>query len=246
MTQRECRAGDLTSKCGPLNFVNGTAEATCSDNQLGTIPRSYIFDELDPRGRLTVRIGDGTPADGPLGCATLEKIVPQTARAQFRTNTIFGDFLFWQTGPDDRTFVRAHLTGLNRNRNYSLRIYQGERMMGQPCASIGSRALFRRTGRIASLPLGDRLTNDACVTGNLDSVLPIPIGSNSLRTTQSSSFHPLFGPFTLVGNTLALINDDTNMVIACANIMREPDYPQGRHASLIGYQNLDNPPLPPP
>jgi hypothetical protein len=232
----------LSAKCGDLNFVEGRARNLCTDNQIGSIPRHYLFDENDPQHALMVVIRD---TDGtPLACAALEMPAPLSGRAQFRTLTVFGDFLFWQNGPDDRTYVRAHLTGL-RGRNYALRIYENavSDSNKHPCNLTELGDVFSKTGGNFIQP-GLVLTNDAGPIGNLDALLPLEVGQESLQITSSSAFHPLFGPYTILGRTLGLFNMDTGEVEACSTIMRQTEYPPGEIASLLGYQDLNNPPLP--
>lgn len=238
--QRECIIGDLSSKCGDLEFVNGRARLLCTDNQLGSIRRDYLFDKRHPEHALMVVIRDNEGR--PLGCAVLEMPAPQLGRAQFRTLSVFGDFFFWQNGPDDRTYVRTHLTGL-RGTDYSLRIFENTAIMTHPCDLDELGNVFSKQGGEFILP-ANLLTNDAGAIGNLDSLLVLVEGQQSLRTTVSSSFLPLFGPYTILGRTLGLVNEETGVVEACNTIMRQEDYPQGELASLLAYQDLNNPPLP--
>lgn len=232
----------MDRKCGPLEFVDDRAHQFCTDSQLGTVPRSYLFDENNPSNALLVAIRDED--SNLLGCAPLGMISPLTARAQLRYSSVYGDFLFWQSGPDDRTYVRVHLTGLNGN-DFSLRIYCNP----IPTAGCDIDAL----GEIFSKPGGEffqaitedsQLTNDGGLTGSLDVLLPLPPGQISLRTTTSSSYLPLFGPYSIMGKTLALVREDTNRVVACSAIMLQDEYPQGELSSLLAYQDLNNPPLP--
>lgn len=211
----------------------------CTDSQIGSTPRSYLFDDVHPEHSLVVAIRE---ADGsPLGCAQLEMVQPLTGRTQFRTTGgIFGDFLFWQTGPDDRTYVRAHVTGL-RNDDYSLRIYEEALEMGEPCtfAALGN-VLTRMNGEFFLPP-------DAAsgTLGSLDALIPLD-NVQFFRDTVSTNNLPLFGHNSILDHTLVLVRDpDPETIVACGNIMRQLDYPQGELASLQGYQDANNPPLPP-
>lgn len=238
--QRECIIGDLTGKCGNLDFVDGRARSVCTDNQIGSIPRTDLFDGRHPEHALIVAIRD---AGGMLlGCSPLTLAPPLQGRAQFRTLTIFGDFLFWQNGPDDRTNVRTYLTGL-RGTDYSLRVFAEKVEMNEPCdpALLGS--VTSRQGGEFILP-GDTPTNDAGRIGNLDALLMLNAGQNSLRTTTTTSFLPLFGPHTILNCTLGLFNEETGVIEACAAIMNQEEYPPEELASLMGFQSDNNPPLP--
>lgn len=220
--------------------MEGRARLLCTDNQIGSIPREYLFDERHPEHALVVVIRDA--AGVPLGCAALEMPAPQLGRAQFRTLSAFGDFFFWQNGPDDRTYVRAHVTGL-RGADYSLRIFEKAVEMTHPCDLDALGNVFSKPGGEFIQP-GSSLTNDAGVIGNLDALLILEDGQQSLRTTVSSSSLPLFGPYTILERTLGLVNEETGIVEACGVIMRQAPYPQGELASLLAYQDLNNPPLP--
>ena len=177
-------------------------------------------------------------------CAQLELSEPLQGQAQFRTNTIFGDFLFWQVSPDDRTYVRTYLTGL-RGVDYSLRVYTNEIGLGDTCDDETLGDVFSKPGGEFVIP-GDTLTNDAGSVGNLDSLLPLEDGQESLRVTEASSFLPLFGPYSILDRTLALVNEETGEIVACGPIVRQAEYPVAELASLSGYQNVNNPPLPDP
>ena len=234
--QRECPLGALSQKCGDLVFDDRRARNYCTDTSIGTSPRTYLVDENYPNDRGTVVVTDTNNV--PLGCATLELVQPVLARAQFRGDgLIYGDFLFWQYGPDDRTYVRSSLTGL-RDENHALRIFSGDR-----CDRTGP--VFTRPNPVYRPPFSGTPTHDVNDIGNLDTLLPLEPKQRSLRTTVSSSSLPLFGPFTVVGKTLGLVDEDTNRIVACGPIMRENDYPTGELASLLGYQTANNPPLPP-
>lgn len=219
------------------------ARVCCTDCQLGAVPRTYLFNEQNPSAALVVVIRDENSTI--LGCSQLEMIPPVSARTQLRYSSVFGDFLFWQTGPDDRTYVRVYLTGLN-GRDFSLRIYTNPVQMGDTCDEQTLGAIFSKPGGEFILPRAPNapLTSDAGSIGALDVLLPLPPGQISVRNTTSSSFLPLFGPYSIVGKTLALVLEDTNRIVACNPIMRQGGYPQGELASLLAYQDLNNPPLP--
>lgn len=181
-------------------------------------------------------------AGAMLGCAQLALVDPLQGRAQFRSLTTFGDFLFWQNGPDDRTYVRAHLTGL-RGTDYSLRIFTNKLEMGEPCNPDTLGDVVSKQGGEFILP-GNTPTNDGGSIGNLDALLQLVDGQQSLRTTVSSAFLPLFGPYSVLDRTLGLVNEETGVIEACGTIMRQAEYPLGEFASLSGYQDINNPPLP--
>lgn len=238
--------GDMTSKCGPLVFFNNRARICCTDNQLGSVPRTYLFDKNFPNDILTVVIGDESTT-GCLGCSTLEMIRPVVARAQFRFHlTGFADLYFWQTGPDDVTNVRAHITGLDTNDDYSLRIFTNPAEPMGNCSAALLGPMISRPGSVVSTPPNPNiLTDDMCDLGNLDAIVPIDLGTPAVRLSTKTNFLPLFGPFSVVGNSVGLFRLRDSMIVGCATIMRQEAYPQGELASLLGYQDIDNRPIPP-
>lgn len=242
--QRECIIGDLTRKCGPLNFENRRAHVFCTDSQLGTISRSQLFDEKNINQRLIVRIGQSNGSALHLGCAALNLAKPRTATARFRTSTITGDFHFYQDGPDDRTYIRPYLIGLNRRGPFSLRIFQGMGTESDPCnATLLGNVISRPGGAFTNpVAMGGIQTSDSCVLGNLDAILPIEDEATSLRKATSTSNLPLFGPYSIIGRTIALVRAD-NTIAACGPIECPECSVGGRYNSLLGYQELNNPPL---
>ncbi len=242
--QRECPIGGLSLKCGTLDFVDSRARSFCSDNGLGSIPRTVLFDENNPQDRFSIVIGEASGGPGILGCAALELISPLHAKTELRTSTIRGLFDFWQNGPDDRTNIRADLTGLD-DEDYSLRIFRDPAPpMGMACGDLGG--VFQRNGGVITSAVNPNcpLTRDSCITGNLDSIFPLERGQRSFRMTVSTSTLPLFGPYTIIGRSLGLVLESTNEIIACSTIMLEQGAPQGELASILGYQDFNNPPLP--
>lgn len=236
--QRECRIGDLTGKCGTLDFTDDRTHTLCIDSQLGTVPRHYLVDQVPPAHSLVLAIRD---ANGiALGCSALEIVKPLVARAQFRGVYGFGDFYLWQTGPDDRTYVRAHITGLDRRENYRLRIYENALMMSQECT-------FEALGNVVSRQNGEFLlpgdVPSGCL-GNLDTLVPLR-QVTSFRDTVTTSSLPLFGHNSILGNTIALIRESDNKFVGCGTIMRQEGFPRSQFASLQGFQDENNPPLPP-
>ena len=226
--QRQCIIGDLTSKCGSLNFNNGRARVHCTDNQLGTVNMASI----QP---LVVRIADSN--GDSLGCAPFSRVQPLRADAQFRGITEFGSFTFYQDGPDDETYIRATLTGLSRNRTpYSLVIFEGAGPLSDPCNRTQLNEVYRIPGRVLNLGFNEILTADSCSIGNLQNVLPIE-GTRAIQTTVSTHI-PLFGHATVIGRTIGLL-DGNGDVIACSIIANScTNCPRQGPNSLLGYQDI--------
>lgn len=231
LKQRECPVGALFRKCGPVNFMNGRARLFCTDNQLGSIRTSDLVNKQASQP-VSVILLDGAAISA---CGELETAQPQVARVEFKNDVINGQIVFYQASPNDRTYARTYVTGLRRM-NVSMEI----RTDGDgTCASVAGTSLLKKPGSsttIVGRPVGEVKTGDAVVLGNLSTKLRIPPGSQSYRVTTSTPYLPLFGPYSVVGNTLVLTNANGED-LACGLIVRWNDYPTGLAASILGYQN---------
>ncbi len=217
--------------------MNSRIHTFCTDSQIGSIPRSYLFDDVPPQHSLVLAIRDMN--GDALGCAQLEMISPLSGQSQCRSIRSFVDLLIWQNGPDDRTFVRAHITGLD-NRDHSLRIFENVLGMDEECTFSALGNVVGRTNGEFLLPADANMGG----VGNLDALIPLE-GISAFRETVSSNALPLFGHSSILGRTMVLVREEDNRIICCGTIMRQQEYPQGEIASLQGFQNLNNPPLPP-
>ena len=227
--QRACAVGDLTGKCGQIRFVDGRGRLFCTDNQIGSIRTSDLYNEQSTQP-VSVVVDDGGPI---VACGEIEPLRPQVAYTEFKSPTIFGQITFYQASPNDRTYARTYITGL-RNQDVSLEIREGG---DGTCNQLSP--ILRRSGP-STTPIGRAVgavkTGDTVVLGNLDRKLNIPANSQSYRVTRSSQYLPIFGPYSIVNNTLALVDGDGDP-LACGAIIRQNDYPTGLAASILGYQD---------
>ncbi len=237
---RLCRFGDLVVKCGPLQQVDGRMRLCCTDTQLGLIPLSTLF---SPANNHFVSVRVGGLDSAPDACARFDKVAPQVAKAKFSGKDIFGSVIFYQTSPLDRTFIQPHIQSI-RQRNISLIIREG--MVSDPknCTAEALGAIFSKpTGSIFSRPLSSNniKTGDAFLIGNLGSAIPIAPGSQRQVDRSSSHYVPVFGPHTIVGHSLVVVQDVDGVAVplACGNIERLSNYPSGLFASFTGYQNTN-------
>ena len=224
-----CRIGDFTGKCGTLDFTdNIRGRRFCTDNQLGSIRTSDIYNPDQP---ISVVLDD---AGVVVACGVLEPVQPQIAYVEFKNSRIFGQIYFYQSSPNDRTYARTYITGITR-RNVSLAIYTNG---DGTCNNLGSLLRKPNSPAIIGRPVGATKTGDAVVLGNLSTKLRIPPESQSYRVTTTTPYLPLFGPYSIVNNTLALI-DSNGVALACGGITRLNEYPSGMAASILGYQNIE-------
>ena len=165
----------------------------------------------------------------------MEKLQPQVAQVEFKSSTIFGQITFYQASPNDRTYARTYITGIG-NKQVSLAIYT---LGDGTCDQASNAGIFRKPGpatRLIGRPIGAVKTGDAVILGNLSTKLNIPPNLQSYRVTTSTAYLPLFGPYSIVDNTLALV-DANGALLACGLIKRQNDYPTGLAASILGYQD---------
>lgn len=229
--QRACAVGQLSAKCGPISIVSGHGRLFCTDNQLGSIRTSDLFNKQRSQP-VSVVLDDGGLV---IACGEVEGLQPQVAQVEFKSPTIFGQITFYQASPNDRTYARTYITGIG-NKNVSLAIFTNG---DGTCDQARNAAILRKPGSSTTIigrPIGVVKTGDAVVLGNLSTKLNIPPNVQSYRVTTSTAYLPLFGPYSIANNTLALV-DANGALLACGAIKRQNDYPTGLAASILGYQN---------
>ena len=155
------------------------------------------------------------------------KAKPRQARAILRDSTVYGDISFHQASPYDLTMAISYITGI-RGRNVSLQIHQGD----DTCTPQGT--LLRRPGpSYVGRPIGTVKTGDAVILGNLGPKITIPPESHRYLESTPTPYLPLFGPYSIVGNTLVLIDDNTGAILACGLI--NDMSPKSLVSSLMGF-----------
>lgn len=212
--QRACPIGDLSSKCGDIVFTNGIGRVFCTDNQLGSIPTGDLFSSQSVQP-VSVVITDMFGAINACGELTPEK--PRQARAIFRSSTIYGDIALYQASPSSPTMVTTYIAGL-RGTSVSLEIRAGRSNdPDDACMDLGS--LLRNPGPpTVGRPISARKTGDATILGNLSPIIPIPPNSFFFKESTATIYLPLFGPHSVVNNTIVLVDEGRNP-LACGHIM---------------------------
>lgn len=239
---RRCRFGDLVAKCGPLQLIDGRMRLCCTDNQLGLIPFSTFYSPSHNH-YISVKVGDMN-APGPDGCARFDKVRPQKAKAHFSGKDIFGTVVFYQASPLDRTFIQTHISSIRR-RDVSFLIREMAVVDEKMCTAAALGPVFSRSNsQIFSRPLSSSgiKTGDAFSIGSLGSAIPIAAGSQRVSSRSSSHYVPLFGPHSIVGRSLVIVENvpDVGAVpLACGSIERLTTYPDGEFGSFTGFQNRD-------
>ena len=219
--------------------------ACCTDEQLGTIAENTL-------SRLSLAIQDANGGFNVIACESAQPINPECAIVRFqssRTRGIFGNLLFYQDDPNDRTFVRTYVIGLRQeNASFIIRENPVPAPVEDPqrpgykiqsnCSNTTLGPIIMRPGApvVGVPPPGSDQTGDTVILGNLGPKLTIPAGSQSYRETASSSYLPLFGPYNITGHSLVLVQDNTGEPLACGTIERWHPFPERLVASLTGYQ----------
>ena len=219
--------------------------ACCTDEQLGTIAENTL-------SRLSLAIQDANGGFNVIACESAQPINPECARVTFqssRTRGIFGNLLFYQDDPNDRTFVRTYVIGLRQeNASFIIRENPVPAPVEDPqrpgykiqsnCSNTTLGPIIMRPGApvVGVPPPGSDQTGDTVILGNLGPKLTIPAGSQSYRETASSSYLPLFGPYNITGHSLVLVQDNTGEPLACGTIERWHPFPERLVASITGYQ----------
>ena len=229
----------------------GRAQEFCTDNQLGTVPCSYFYTKKgNPPTVTSLVIRDVDANNTILGCSQLgPPAPPQVAQCTFHSSRFYGDFLFYQASPNDRTRIKTFLIGIN-GADVSLVIREGPTPDDYNCNELGpilqkSRILNQNGIGAAFFPRpvdGGIKTGDSGILGSLGGILDIPAGAFSYRVKRTTNFLPLFGQCSIIGNSLVLVGADGTR-LGCCTITRTTQYSNTEIASLLGFQNEENPPV---
>ena len=216
---RGCPPGDLTTKCGP---IPGTLfespnlyryRAFCNDDQLGLLPVNSLTETVLVFEKANGRI---------VGCEELEHVNQLCARVDCIKRPRVGiNILFYQRDPNDRTHVRSFVTGLDGEGAYlEIREFAAP---NQTCSLAGGR--FDK-------PRGPGTVITDSVITSMNGI-PIPIGTlhteitpitdrPSLVKQDATLWLPLFGQFSIIGRSIALVNND-GVTVTCCTIMEVTD-----------------------
>lgn len=225
---RLCYQGDLAAKCGTLEVTDANRiKDFCADDQLGVTRQTDLMS-------LALVIQDANNSESILACSERVPVNPQSGFAYFREGSIFTYLAFYQADPHDRTFVRAYVLGLNGEAGY-FEIHEDPVPADGNCSNVGdifdkpdtpfySDAIFSGAGVD---------TDNLGPIGRLENKFSDFEGRRSFIATESTSFLPLFPPFSIFGHSLVLY-DINGEVWGCTTIMRFDPVPEGM-ASITGY-----------
>ena len=233
---RECPAGDLTTKCGALTpevFDDVLRyRAFCHDDQLGLLSKSQLEN--------TILVFHDAITLAVVECTTWSKINQLCARVNcIKRPRINMDVLFFQSDPNDRTHVRSYITGLDQEKAY-LQVRQDPVSDTSMCEAGG---IYDkpRNALLSNSHVGDKPTGDVLPVGVLEYKITSPRGRESVVKQDTTSWLSLFGPFSIIGRSLAL-TDENGVPVACCNIMPVEDPSPELINSVLGYQEQTNRP----
>ena len=230
--QRECPAGNLTGKCGPLMFARGRYRGFCTDDQLGLLSYSALEETI----LVFYAADDGRFID----CQPWKPINQLCARVNcIKRPRIRIDVLFFQSDPTDRTHVRSYITGLDQDKLY-LQVRRDPVTDGRNCTAGG---IFDkpRNAQIFPSHVSDPPTGEILPIGVLEHKITSPRGRQSVVRQDTTSWLPLFGPYSIIGRSLVLVDTNGNAVVCC-NIEPVTDPSPDLINSILGYQEESNRP----
>lgn len=231
---RGCAPGDLTTKCGAIPSTGGPGRfryrAFCNDDQLGLLPVSSLTDTVLVFEKANGRI---------VGCEELDHINQLCARVNCAKRPRVGiDILFYQSDPNDHTHVRSFVTGLDG---------EGARLEIREFAAPNQNCTL--AGGLYDKARGPGTVLSDSVVSSMNGI-PIPIGTlhrkitpitdrPSLVKQDTTPWLPLFGQLSIIGRSIALVNNNGNTV-TCCTIMEVTDPSPELITSILGYQEQTN------
>ena len=200
--------------------------AFCNDDQLGLVPISTITDTV-------LVFSNGTDI---VGCQSWDTVNQQCARVScIKRPRVNIDILFFQNDPGDRTHVRSYVTGLDGDALF-LQIRENA-VTNQNCSQSGRVFDKPRGGGSPNIgtAVSDKPTGDALPVGTTQFKISDITGKTSLRYQDTTSWLPLFGPFSIVGKSIALVGVG-GQEVTCCNIEAVADPDPALLASILAYQ----------
>ena len=218
---RECRLGDLTTKCGPVQLENNRIRTQCTDNQLGLTS----FSSLE---RTVVSITD--PSGTILDCAQLNERLPDGAYVDFRFDGGYCNLAFSQLGPHEPTMYRTYVVGLNGEAG-NIVVYDGP-----DCDNLGNVLDYP-----GNLPIANPVTSDQYPVGELGPKLGGVMGKDYLRTQGLSSSIPLTGQANILDKPIAVLYENGSLW-GCGIVEDYYNMPYNPPTDVFDYLDLWRPP----
>ena len=217
---RECRLGDLTTKCGPLQLEKNFIRVQCTDNQLGLTS----FNTLD---RAAVNITQGNMI---LDCAQLNEQISAGGYVNFNFSGRYANLAFSQLTPYDPTLYRSYVIGLNGQAG-NIVVYDGP-----DCDNLGNVLDYSE-----NLPTLNPVTSDQYPVGELGPKMGGVMGKDYLRTQGLSSNIPLTGPVNILDKPIAVLYENGSMC-GCGMVEDYYNMPYNPPTDIFDYLDLWKPP----
>ena len=219
---RECRLGDLTAKCGPLQLMNNRIRTQCTDNQLGLTSFSTM-------NQLVVSITD--QSNTILDCAQLNEQLSAGGYVDFRFGRGgYTNLVFSQLSQYDPTMYRTYVIGLNKMAG-NIVVYDGP-----DCSNLGNVLDY-----VGNLPEANPITSDQYPVGELGPKMGGIIGKDYLRTQGLSSNIPLSGPVNILNKPIAVLFLNGS-VWGCGMVQDFHNMPYNPPSDIFDYLDLWKPP----
>ena len=211
--QTACEIGDLAGKGSRFNFTNGRTVSFYTDTELPL--RVNGLGETILRRSVVVHANDAGAAR--IACANLIEYAPRVAVARLEEDEVTGQIVFKQSSPFSPTTVRVELSGLSsRADGYHVHEFPvDEATQGSSkCTAAGGHFNPRNVVRNGSSPT----TLDAYEIGDLSGKFGGLLDQDTINSTYSDSYLPLFGIESIVGRAIVIHYPDGDRWL-CANIV---------------------------
>ena len=217
---RECRLGDLTTKCGPLQLENNRIRVQCTDNMLGLTSFSSIDQTV-----LSITNQSGTILD----CAQLNEQMPAGGYVNFGFNGGYTNLAFSQLTPQDPTMYRSYVIGLNGEAG-NIVVYDGP-----DCDNLGNVLDYP-----GNLSIPNPVTSDQYPVGELGPKMGGVMGKDYLCAQGLSSNIPLSGPVNILNKPIAVLYENGSLW-GCG-MVEEYYMPYNPPTDVFDYLDLWRPP----
>lgn len=214
--ESNCKIGDLSSKHGTLEFVNGEVTISGVDTML---PLSGDYSIIS-RYVVVKRVGENRV----VACAKINIAGPLDAISMFKADKnkgVYGHLKFFQQSPYHPTYVDVKLDGLAERAN-GYHVHQFPISdFNNPCSgsSVGGHVNTWLVDKNTSPLPSENGSLDRYEVGDLSGRYGGLRGKNSTVFTKKDANLPLYGRYTLLGRSIVLHEDKAGAPrFVCADV----------------------------